>query len=67
LPVYPEITVADYLDFAADLIGLKHNAKKSEPCRVIKATDISAKLLAPIFTLPCTYKQIFLRVCLMAL
>ena len=57
LPVYPEMTVADYLDFAADLKGLKNNLKKSEIKRVIKATDISAKLLAPISTLSRGFKQ----------
>ena len=30
LPVYPEMTVADYLDFAADLKGLTNNLKKSK-------------------------------------
>lgn len=57
LPVYPEMTVADYLDFAADLKGLKNNVKRSEIKRVIKATDISAKLLAPISTLSRGFKQ----------
>lgn len=57
LPVYPEMTVADYLDFAADLKGLKNNLKKSEIKRVIKATDISAKLLASISTLSRGFKQ----------
>jgi ABC-2 type transport system ATP-binding protein len=57
LPVYPEMTVADYLDFAADLKGLKNDLKKSEIKRVIKETDISAKLLAPISTLSRGFKQ----------
>jgi ABC-2 type transport system ATP-binding protein len=57
LPVYPEMTVADYLDFAADLKGLKDNAKTSEIQRVITATDISVKLLAPIATLSRGFKQ----------
>ncbi len=57
LPVYAEMTVADYLDFAADLKGLKHSDKTSEIKRVIKATDIAEKLLAPIVTLSRGYKQ----------
>ena len=57
LPVYSEMNVADYLDFSADLKGLKNNIKKSEIKRVIKATDISAKLLAPISTLSRGFKQ----------
>ncbi|MBD1388945.1 ABC transporter ATP-binding protein [Neiella sp. HB171785] len=57
LPVYPEMTVADYLDYAADLKGLKHNVKKVEIKRVVKATDLSHKLLAPIATLSRGLKQ----------
>ena len=57
LPVYPEMTVADYLDYAADLKGLKDHTKTKEIKRAITATDISAKLLAPIATLSRGYKQ----------
>jgi ABC-2 type transport system ATP-binding protein len=57
LPVYPEMIVADYLDYVADLKGLTGDTKKSEIKRVIKATDISAKILAPIATLSRGYKQ----------
>ncbi|WP_448213160.1 ABC transporter ATP-binding protein [Colwellia sp. MEBiC06753] len=57
LPVYPEMTVAEYLDYAADLKGLTANQKVAEIKRVIQATDLSAKLLAPIDTLSRGYKQ----------
>ncbi len=57
LPVYPEMTVADYLDYTADLKGLQDPHKTAEIKRVIAATDISAKLLAPIATLSRGYKQ----------
>ena len=57
LPVYPEMTVADYLDYAADLKGLINPIKTQEIRRAITATDISAKLLAPIATLSRGYKQ----------
>ncbi|BCD98221.1 ABC transporter ATP-binding protein [Marinagarivorans cellulosilyticus] len=57
LPVYPEMTVADYLDYAADLKGLKGEEKASELRRAIKATDITEKLLVPIATLSRGYKQ----------
>jgi len=57
LPVYPEMVVADYLDYAADLKGLNTENKQSEIQRVIKATDLSVKLLAPISTLSRGYKQ----------
>jgi len=57
LPVYPEMTVAEYLDYAADLKGLKESKKVTEIKRAIKATDLSVKLLAPIQTLSRGYKQ----------
>ncbi|WP_444997235.1 ABC transporter ATP-binding protein [Aliikangiella sp. IMCC44359] len=57
LPVYPEMTVADYLDYAADLKGLSGTAKTSELKRAIKATELEIKLLAPIATLSRGYKQ----------
>ena len=57
LPVYPEMTVADYLDYAADLKGLSGNHKREEIRRAIKATDISGKILEPIATLSRGYKQ----------
>ncbi|NHN38416.1 ATP-binding cassette domain-containing protein [Pseudomaricurvus alcaniphilus] len=57
LPVYPEMSVADYLDYAADLKGLTGATKQAEIKRVIVATDLAAKLLAPISTLSRGYKQ----------
>lgn len=57
LPVYPDMSVADYLDYAAELKGLSGTVKKIEVKRVILATDIAAKLLAPIATLSRGYKQ----------
>ena len=57
LPVYPEMVVADYLDYAAELKGLRDEEKKREIKRAILATDIAEKLLAPIATLSRGYKQ----------
>ena len=57
LPIYPEMSVADYLDYAANLKGLTGNEKLQEIRRAIQATDISSKLLAPIATLSRGYKQ----------
>ena len=57
LPVYPEMSVADYLDYAAKLKGLDTQSARDEIRRVIRATDIGAKLLAPIATLSRGYKQ----------
>lgn len=57
LPVYPEMTVADYLDYAASLKGLQGAQKQAEIKRVLHATAIGEKLLAPIATLSRGYKQ----------
>ncbi|WP_062058978.1 ABC transporter ATP-binding protein [Cellvibrio sp. OA-2007] len=57
LPVYPELSVAEYLDYAAELKGLRGRDKQQEVKRVVNATDIAAKLLAPIATLSRGYKQ----------
>ncbi|MGR9052887.1 MAG: ABC transporter ATP-binding protein, partial [Gammaproteobacteria bacterium] len=57
LPVYQEMIVADYLDYAADLKGLAGDAKMAEIKRVIRATEIGEKLLAPIATLSRGFKQ----------
>jgi len=57
LPIYPEMSVADYLDYAANLKGLEADEKYQEIRRAIQATDISSKLLAPIATLSRGYKQ----------
>lgn len=57
LPVYPEMTVADYLDYAARLKGLDDRDRIEDIKRVITATDIRGKLLAPIGTLSRGYKQ----------
>lgn len=57
LPVYPEMAVADYLDFAAVLKGLQGDIRKAEIKRVIQATDLGNKVLAPISTLSRGYRQ----------
>jgi len=57
LPIYPELTVADYLDYAAKLKNLDESEARDEVRRAIKATDITSKLLAPIATLSRGYKQ----------
>ncbi|QKX16180.1 ABC transporter ATP-binding protein [Microbulbifer sp. YPW1] len=57
LPVYGEMTVADYLDYAASLKGLDGREKIEEIRRVIKATELADKLHARIHTLSRGYKQ----------
>jgi len=57
LPIYPEMTVADYLDYAADLKGLQDNDKRAEIKRAVTATEIVEKLSTPIGTLSRGFKQ----------
>lgn len=57
LPIYPEMSVADYLDYASEMKGIKGEEKIAEIKRVINATDIVPKLLSPISTLSRGYKQ----------
>lgn len=57
LPVYPEMSVIDYLDYAAELKGLAGELKRSEIKRVVAATDLQQKLLSPIANLSRGYKQ----------
>jgi len=57
LPVYPEMFVADYLDYVAEIKGINGNNKISEIRRVIQATNIESKILEPISTLSRGYKQ----------
>ncbi|TQV86345.1 ABC transporter ATP-binding protein [Aliikangiella coralliicola] len=57
LPIYPEMTVIDYLDYAADLKGIEGHKKHIEIRRVVVETDISEKLTAQISTLSRGYKQ----------
>ena len=57
LPVYPDMSVADYLDYAASLKGLSGNRARDEIRRAVKATDIVNKLLSPIAKLSRGYKQ----------
>jgi len=57
LPVYPDMRVADYLDYAATLRGLEGEALNSSIRRVVKDTELQGKLLDTISTLSRGYKQ----------
>lgn len=57
LPLYPEMSVADYLDYAATLKGLEDGDKAKEIARVVEATAIADKFSASINTLSRGYKQ----------
>lgn len=56
-PIYPELSVAGYLDYAAELKGLKGDAKRQAIKYVIEATELGSKLLSPIATLSRGMKQ----------
>jgi ABC-2 type transport system ATP-binding protein len=57
LPVYPEMTVADYLDYCAELKGIDGSEKDFEIRRVVKATNLEPKFLSSIESLSRGYKQ----------
>lgn len=57
LPLYPEMTVAEYLNFSADLKGLRDGEKTTEILRVTESTDLREKFLSPISNLSRGYKQ----------
>jgi ABC-2 type transport system ATP-binding protein len=54
LPLYPEMSVSDYLAFAAELRGA---APKAAVQRAIAATELEEKALEPISTLSRGFKQ----------
>ena len=57
LPIYPELTVADYLDYSAELKGLFGEQKQQEIKYAIEATEIKDRLLSPIANLSRGLKQ----------
>lgn len=57
LPVYPELSVASYLDYAAELKGLTGDEKRQAIKGVIEATELGPRLLSPIATLSRGMKQ----------
>ena len=57
LPVYPEMMVGAYLDYAADLKGLKGNDKLQAIREAVIATDLQAKVPVAISTLSRGFRQ----------
>lgn len=57
LPVYPELSVASYLQYAAELKGLTGKTQRQAIRRVIESTDLSDRFLSPINTLSRGMKQ----------
>ena len=54
LPLYPEMSVADYLDYAAELRGVEPGAAVR---RAIEATELSSRALDSIATLSRGFRQ----------
>ena len=60
-PLYPEMTVQEYLTFAAELKGVKKAERKEQVCRAARRTGLEAVLPRLIRSLSKGYKQ---RVCI---
>jgi len=57
LPIYPEMTLIDYLDYAASLKGLQGEWRWRDIKRALEATELEDKLSSPIGTLSRGYRQ----------
>lgn len=57
LPVYPEMTIGDYLDYAANLKGLRGEDARRAIRRSIEATELGDRLFDPIGNLSRGFKQ----------
>ncbi|NOY14581.1 MAG: ABC transporter ATP-binding protein [Deltaproteobacteria bacterium] len=56
-PLYPEMSVVDFLDYTATLRGLKARERPEAIRRVIRQTELQAKATALIATLSRGYRQ----------
>ena len=56
-PVYPDMTVIDYLEYAAELRGLTGQAKLDAVKRAIRQTELGSKATQPINTLSRGFRQ----------
>lgn len=57
LPIYPDMTLIDYLEFAADIRGLEPAKRRTAIRRTVDATGLSERALDPINTLSRGYRQ----------
>ncbi len=57
LPVYPELTILDYLDYVAELRGIKVTDRAVAIRRVVAQTALAEKVAQPIGTLSRGYRQ----------
>ena len=56
-PLYPEMTIIEYLDYVASLHGLDESSRNQTIAQVIGRTDLAGKALQPIATLSRGYRQ----------
>ncbi|MGO9544050.1 MAG: ABC transporter ATP-binding protein [Rhodomicrobium sp.] len=56
-PLYPEMTVAAFLDYAAELKGIANGEKAGAIKEAIAATELGEKIMAPISSLSRGYRQ----------
>ena len=56
-PLYPEMTVAAFLDYAAELKGIGEDEKAGAIREAVAATEIADKIMAPIASLSRGYRQ----------
>ena len=56
-PVWPEMTVIDYLDYQAALHGLPESQRKTAIVKAIRRTALKEKAASPIQTLSRGYRQ----------
>lgn len=57
LPIYPEMMVADYLDYAATLKRIPHGERLAAIKQVVRATHLTARIVDPINTLSRGMRQ----------
>lgn len=56
-PLYPEMTVIDFLDYAAELRGVSAEERPARLREAIAATELAEKATAPISSLSRGYRQ----------
>jgi len=57
LPVYPEMSIIDYLDYAATMRGVSHADRPRAVASAIAATELGARASSPIATLSRGFRQ----------
>jgi ABC-2 type transport system ATP-binding protein len=56
-PLYPEMTVAAFLDYAAELKGIANGEKADAIREAVAATELADKIMVPVSSLSRGYRQ----------